>query len=737
MADVHDNLTEVDDLRPQKKMKVDGASPRSVGSGESDWDALYGVQKERNGVKSQVAGTQNEDHVETIQNTSSLPASEMKASEAQLADPTHSKGTFPLEPLVGGHGNGNVTSTVRTEDGSPTVMVDDEGDELVGAIDSKLASSDAASTHMNMATAEIATQPERDQLLELERIAQDAVLNEPGSGVVLYTDESMAIDPTGETAPDSDPEDSSDDSSSDSDDSDTASMVMDPAELTAMLERGDAEDDADRGAGGPPRTVHELKEEIPAKPNITITASTPVTLLGTVMHFAENRLVITGDPGMTFEKVPAIDSALCNADREIIGAISDVMGTTSNPFFLVILAESELAALKLQQGVKVFYVNEYSKFDSVDEIRAKKHTDASNLHDEEVGEDEEEFSDDEKEAEYKKLNKQSKRGGQGKLSRTEYLNNDRSGQYDQFREDRGGRGRGRGRGGRGDRARGRGGRGGRGGYGDDDGYPRNFGNYHGDNMPDVRVELTYGDDDRPADGAVSPLGADGYIPLKRPDNLSQLMRTGAPSTNADRGGQRSGGQDRGRGRGGNDRGRGGSNSNYRGDRGAPYVPHPLPQMPPAPQPQQQQAYSGYAPASANGYSPNSATNNTQPYQQPQYNTPATAASAYQQPAQTPAWPSWYQPNTATPAQQAYGSQVQQSYSAQPQQRQGQYQFQGQTYQYPPAAGYTQPQPQTQTQQVQQIYMQPPGGAYNPNFAAPQWNQQQGGQGQQGQQGQRR
>jgi len=56
----------------------------------------------------------------------------------------------------------------------------------------------------------------------------------------------------------------------------------------------------------------------------------------------------------------------------------------------------------IKSGMKVYYCPSRSTFAYTSAIRLQKGNDASNIYDEEVGEDELDFSDDEKEAEWKK-----------------------------------------------------------------------------------------------------------------------------------------------------------------------------------------------------------------------------------------------------------------------------------------------------------------------------------------------
>ncbi|KAF8857266.1 NAF1-domain-containing protein [Acephala macrosclerotiorum] len=336
-------------------------------------------------------------------------------------------------------------------------------------------------------------------------------------------------------------DDSSDDSSEDeSEDGDTAYKLLSPEEQARILmgEEGDGSDDEGgskaKGVGGPLRTKNEVPEVIIPKPDVTITANMPITELGSVETVVDNILLIKAKTSGEYQVLES-GSVLCLEDRSVIGVVAETLGRVQQPLYSVMFTNAtELKAAGLSVGIKVFYSIQHSTYVFTQALKAYKGSDASNLHDEEVGDEEIEFSDDEAEAEHKRKVKQKKlekRGGKAQqnggprrgghplqqqhqaynpaqginydddedgpykplarpsgyadsIGRSEapqegaYNNHDRSGPTsDNFR------GRGRGDRGRGDRGRGRGDRGrGRGGYQDrrSDGYslppqpPQNF-----------------------------------------------------------------------------------------------------------------------------------------------------------------------------------------------------------------------------------------------------------------------
>jgi H/ACA ribonucleoprotein complex non-core subunit NAF1 len=99
----------------------------------------------------------------------------------------------------------------------------------------------------------------------------------------------------------------------------------------------------------------------------------------------------------------------------VIGAVSETLGRVQQPLYSVRFTNmGEITEAGLAVGTKVFYSEQHSTYVFTQSLKAYKGSDASNMHDEEVGEEEVEFSDDEAELEYKRRLKQrkvDKRGG--------------------------------------------------------------------------------------------------------------------------------------------------------------------------------------------------------------------------------------------------------------------------------------------------------------------------------------
>jgi H/ACA ribonucleoprotein complex non-core subunit NAF1 len=370
---------------------------------------------------------------------------------------------------------------------------------------------------------------------------------------------------------DSSPYESSSDSSTDSSDSDDSDEGEDypilSAEETArilMQAEGGSDDEGDNKAGGGShlRTANEQIEDAPPIPDIKVTEDMKIVPLGYLESMVENLILIKATVSGDYQVLES-NSLLCLEDRTVIGVVADTLGRVEEPLYTVRYRDpAKIQELGLEKGKHIFYVESHSEFVFTQPLKGMKGSDASNFHDEEVAEDEIEFSDDEAEAEYKRRLKQKKKDK---------------------KENRG-----------------------------DGGKPKNAPGP----SPLGRGELNYDDNDQ------DKAAEDGYTPLARPKNYHEMMNhpeahtEASPSFQNNRGnfrgrGRGRGGFDRGSGRGrGNDRrGRGNHHNNYSQDNNhrsdyprenpAPsqYQNYPAPtaafpaqqyaQYPPFPQPQQQ------------------------------------------------------------------------------------------------------------------------------------------------------
>ena len=455
---------------------------------------------------------------------------------------------------------------------------------------------------------------------------------------------------------------SSDDSEADSDADDYE--MLSPEEEARRLMAEDGGSDDGRGKGNDEhshvvRTTNEKPDEIVPKPDITVTADMKVEELGFVENVVENIAVIKAKISGEYE-VLETGSLLCLEDRSVIGVIAETLGRVQQPYYCVRFTNAAaMSEAGIRQNTKVFWVVEHSTTVFTQPLKAFKGTDASNLHDEEVGDDELEFSDDEAEAEHKRRVKLQKRP----------RHNVRDAPADGFS--------------RGPQQRHRGSQ-----------NRLNRGPYsRSEHMPSsTDISLHYDDND--AINAENEKDDDLYTPLTRPSNLHEMMERKPPSAedhssrgNSARGGRGGGRGDRQR-HGGNrgpdrsgkvDRREHGSlqgNARSRGHQHSPFPQNNALGLPPKnklpPRPPQHNNDHGPYPSQGNGYQPQGspmpppnqsshAQANSYPNFAPQYAN--TYAQSYPQPQQSQMYPSQYpqpQPNlqyhqTHTSSTQGYQS----------------------------------------------------------------------------------
>ncbi|CAJ2513992.1 Uu.00g021110.m01.CDS01 [Anthostomella pinea] len=225
---------------------------------------------------------------------------------------------------------------------------------------------------------------------------------------------------------DSSPYESSSDSSSSDDSDDDRSedeknyKVLGPEETARILMEmeGGSDDDGEgkakgSGSGGQVRTKNELPEEVIPKPDVTITPEMKMIELGVIEHVVQSTVVIKANTTGEYQVLDT-GSVLCTEDRTVIAVIADLIGSVRQPRYTARFTNDEdIKALGLELGTKIFYTQSHASPVFTQALREIKGTDASNWHDEEAGLDEMEFSDDEKEAEYKRQQKAKRRGGRG------------------------------------------------------------------------------------------------------------------------------------------------------------------------------------------------------------------------------------------------------------------------------------------------------------------------------------
>ncbi|KAK0514621.1 hypothetical protein JMJ35_003238 [Cladonia borealis] len=491
---------------------------------------------------------------------------------------------------------------------------------------------------------------------------------------------------------------SSDDSEADSDAEEYEMLSPEEEARRLMAEDGGSDDGHGKGSNENShvvRTTNEKPDEIVPKPDITVTADMKIEELGFVENIVENIAVIKAKVSGEYE-VLETGSLLCLEDRSVIGVVAETLGRVQQPYYCVRFTNaSAMDEAGIRQNTKIFWVGEHSTTVFTQPLKAFKGTDASNLHDEEVGDDELEFSDDEAEAEHRRRVKLQKRS----------RHNVRDGPADGF--SRGPQQRHRGSQNRFDRGP----------------YSRS------EHMPSSRdISLHYDDND--AMNTENGNDDELYTPLTRPSNLHEMMEREPRSAeghssrgNSNRGGRGGGRGDRQR-HGGNrgtdksgkfdrrDHGGLQGDARSRGRQHSPPFPQsnasglpPRNQLPPRP-PQHKNDHGPY-PSQGNVYQPQGpsmpppnqityAQSNSYPNFAPQYAN--SYAQSYSQPQRSQMYPSQYPPPQANP-------QYQQPHASSPQGYQSYHSFPSQSQYSAQPAAYT---PYSPTNI-------PPGAHINPAF----------------------
>lgn len=140
------------------------------------------------------------------------------------------------------------------------------------------------------------------------------------------------------------------------------------------------------------------------------------------MSIVEKTVIVKGAPSEVLARASGqaldCDTLLVFEDRKVLGyvrvhipfvgarlyafQIYETFGPTSQPLYQVKFSASyPVDQEKVQLSRPVFHVPQRSRFVFLNQIRRFKGSDASNMHDEEPGDEELEFSDDEAEAAYK------------------------------------------------------------------------------------------------------------------------------------------------------------------------------------------------------------------------------------------------------------------------------------------------------------------------------------------------
>lgn len=170
------------------------------------------------------------------------------------------------------------------------------------------------------------------------------------------------------------------------------------------------DDEVDRNEAGDAvvQSRNEQPERVIDAPDIEILPATAISNLGTVETISDRTVIIKSE-AITPDQVADEESLVVFEDRRILGVIADTFGPVKQPFYCIRYHTVEqLEATGVKESQRVYVVPELSHFVETIPLKLIKGSDASNLHDEEIADNEMEFSDDEKELEYKRRQKKIK-----------------------------------------------------------------------------------------------------------------------------------------------------------------------------------------------------------------------------------------------------------------------------------------------------------------------------------------
>ncbi|XP_041004779.1 H/ACA ribonucleoprotein complex non-core subunit NAF1 [Juglans microcarpa x Juglans regia] len=171
----------------------------------------------------------------------------------------------------------------------------------------------------------------------------------------------------------------------------------------------EGDDDDECGATrGPIRSTHEL-EVLPPVPPVDVTLQPHHQMLpvGVVLSIIGAQVIIEG----VEKHNPLSEGSILwiTENRTPLGLVDEIFGPVKNPYYKVRYNSDNEVPSAIHAGSSISFVPEFANHVLNDKDLYKKGYDASGANDEEVT-DEAEFSDDEKEAEYKRIQKMTKRG---------------------------------------------------------------------------------------------------------------------------------------------------------------------------------------------------------------------------------------------------------------------------------------------------------------------------------------
>uniref|UniRef100_A0ACD5T8U1 Uncharacterized protein n=1 Tax=Avena sativa TaxID=4498 RepID=A0ACD5T8U1_AVESA len=266
----------------------------------------------------------------------------------------------------------------------------------VAAVDTEMSSGVSVNEEVRCGVAKLGEEEKKDKVLE---ISDDEESSEASSS----SDE--------EEEPAKNDEESSEASSSSDDEVLVAKKHGDVIDLEALLEEGELmaevdDDDEDETPKGPIKSKHEV-QLLPPVPKIEVQLEPHHKALpvGTVSAIMGERVIVEG----SVEHSPLTEGSILwiTESRTPLGIVDELFGPVKNPYYLVRYNSVEEVPVGISSGTTVSFVAEFADHIlNIKELYAKGYDESADLAEEA---DEPEFSDDEKEAEYKRSQRLAKR----------------------------------------------------------------------------------------------------------------------------------------------------------------------------------------------------------------------------------------------------------------------------------------------------------------------------------------
>ncbi|OVA13912.1 H/ACA ribonucleoprotein complex [Macleaya cordata] len=175
-----------------------------------------------------------------------------------------------------------------------------------------------------------------------------------------------------------------------------------------MVGGSDDEDDDGITVKGPIKSKNEV-QVLPPVPEVDVTLEPHHQTLpvGVILSIMDAKVIVEG-----LEKHSPLNEGSIlwiTETRSVLGLVDEIFGPVKNPYYVVRYNSEKEVPSGIHEGTPISFVAEFADHVLNDKNIYKKGYDASGENDEELS-DEAEFSDDEKEAEHKRMQRMAKRG---------------------------------------------------------------------------------------------------------------------------------------------------------------------------------------------------------------------------------------------------------------------------------------------------------------------------------------